>query len=357
MDTSKSNQKQKQKIIFLFVIPFIIATLLSCSLLPSNTDNSAELTSQAISVQQTLVAQQSEQQMQSTIQAQQTIIAGQSVSETQAAQQPESPPTEAIVATQEPQQPPAEPPTSSTEGKPQIPDNFDELIKSADIVLYEDMNTEPKTLRYVKAALDNLGLNYKDDGNAKGWYKSDLLGGAPDGEPWDLIIMASEARSGMSGEFFDYLNKALNDGSSVIIETWYLDQVANGKASNITSRCGFAYQKDWVMVPIQNMVMFPLDPTNPILHRPNDGLKFSDIMNYWESSDVGDLIKLTGKGDAKLLLGTVATDKTKNGTVAVCLDGKLIWQTFCSHNLSYDDAVPLWENYIYNALAAKLLGD
>jgi len=353
----------KKTIIRLFIGFSILFVIASCTIqLPGKTSNEGtEQTQQAINVQQTILAQQSEQQMQGTIQAQQATIAAQSALATSQAQS--SSPSADIVATQvaqssqsPPQTQPAQPsPPPPTTNSGEIPDNFDEMIKSANIVLYEDMITERNTLRYVKAALDNLGLNYKDDGNAKGWFKADLLNGTKDGKPWDLVIMASESKSGMSGEFFDYLNQVLNKGSSVIIETWYLDSVANGKASLITSRCGFAYQKDWVMVLPENMAMYPLDSENPILHNPNDGLTFSDILNYWAYDDIGDLIKLTGKGDAKLLLGTKPTEKDKYGTLVVCLDGKLIWQTFCSHNLSYDEMVPVWENYIYNSLKARFM--
>jgi hypothetical protein len=298
-----------------------------------------------------MLAQQGEQQIQETIQAQEAIIATQSALAT--SQHQTNSQTTSETQTIQSTQPLAVSPQPEVEKE--VPDNFDEMLKSANIVLYEDMITERNTLRYVKAALDNLGLNYKDDGNAKGWFKSDLLNGTKDGKPWDLVIMASESKSGMSGEFFDYLNQVLNKGSSVIIETWYLDSVANGKASLITSRCGFAYQKDWAMVLPENMAMYPLDPESPILHNPNDGLTFSDILNYWANDDIGDLVKLTGKGDAQLLLGTKPTEKDKYGTLVVCLDGKLIWQTFCSHNLSYDEMVPVWENYIYNSLKARLL--
>lgn len=348
--------KPNRKSVFrLFISLSILFLIVACTFqLPGSTSNEeAEQTQQAIRVQQTMLAQQSNQKIQGTLQAQQATIAAQSALATSNAQTNIQPTLDA--QTTQPEQPiPSSPPlpTSSVE---EIPENFDEMMKSANIVLYEDMITEPKTLRYVKAALDNLGLQYKDDGNAKGWFKSDLLNGTETGKPWDLVIMASESKAGMSGEFFEYIDQALKKGSSVIIETWYLDSVANGKASLITSRCGFAYQKDWKMVKPANMAMYPLAPENPILHTPNDGLTFSDILNYWADDDIGDLVKLTGKGDAKLLLGIKPSEKNQDGTLVVCLDGKLIWQTFCSHNLSFNEMVPVWENYIYNALMARLL--
>jgi hypothetical protein len=354
-----------KNILRLLIGTSILIFLLACRIqLPgSGTDQGMEQTQQAVSVQQTMLAQQSEQQMQGTLQAQQATIAAQSALATSQAQSNE--PAVDVVATQVAQssqstqqtQPKQSPPPSTTNGG-EIPDNFDEMMKSANILLFEDIVNYPSLYRYVKTALDNMGLNYKDDGSAKGWFKSGILANAPDGEPWDLIIMAAESKSAMSGEYLEYLNQALNRGSAMIIETWYLDSVASGKASLISTRCGFTYQKDWSDVPPSKMAMFPLDPADPILHRPNDGISFTDVTDVWAYGyDIGDFIKLNGKGDAKLIVGTIATDKNKNGTVVVCLDRKLIWQNFSSHQLTYDSMVPVWENYIYNALAAKLLGD
>jgi hypothetical protein len=59
--------------------------------------------------------------------------------------------------------------------------------------------------QYVKKTLDMMGLKYKWDGNAVGRFKSDLLNGGPDGQPWDLVILAIEARGNVSGEYFEYL--------------------------------------------------------------------------------------------------------------------------------------------------------
>ena len=360
---TKRTTPTHKKILSVLIGITILFVVIACTIeLPGGTSNNQgiEQTQQAISIQQTLMSQEQEQQMQGTVQAQQATIAAQSALATQQAQQAAVAPTENIPPTQAVQPPqetePVQQPKASN-GSEQIPENFDEMMKSASILLYEDIVNYPNLYRYVKSALDNMGLNYKDDGSAKGWFKSDILANGPNGKPWDLIIMAAESKKGISGEYFEYLNQALNQGSALILETWYLDSVANGKASMITSRCGIAYQKDWSSVPPSKMVMFPLDPADPILHQPNEGVSFTDVTDVWAYNfDIGDLIKLTGKGDAKLIVGTNATDKTKNGTVAVCMDRKLIWQTFSSHDITYDEMVPVWENYIYNVLAAKLLG-
>ena len=242
------------------------------------------------------------------------------------------------------------------------PEELRTKMKSANILLYEDMVGNLDTNRYVKDTLDNMGLSYKDDGSAEGWLKSDLSGGAPNGKPWDLVILANEAKSNVSGEFFEYVNDALDSGASVIMEVWYLDKSYTGTASTILARCGIDFQANFYKIPPARMVMFPLDFTHPVLQEPNAGMSFTDTTSYWWDDsgqvayDVGDLVKLSGGGDAQLLLGTQATEKSTHGTLAVCLDGRLTIQTFSSHNLTFNSMQPLWENYIYNALKVRFEG-
>jgi hypothetical protein len=231
-----------------------------------------------------------------------------------------------------------------------------EKMKKANILLYEDMVANLDTNRYVKETLDKMGLTYKDDGNASGWLKSDLNSGAPNGQPWDLVIVANESKANISGEFFEYVMDALDAGSSVIMEVWYLDDTFSGTASTLLERCGIAFGADWVRIPPTRMIMFPLDSSHPVLQEPNSGLGFTDVTSYWWDDsgaidyDIGDLVKLTGSGDADLLLGTKATEKSTHATLTVCMDGQLTLQTFSSHQLTFKTMEPLWENYIYNAL-------
>jgi len=41
------------------------------------------------------------------------------------------------------------------------------------------------------------------------------------------------------------------------------------------------------------------------------------------------------------------------GLVAECLDGRMIWQTFSTHDYKDQEMTSLWMNYIYNALQAR----
>ena len=256
------------------------------------------------------------------------------------------------------------PPPQPTEPAPAA--EFDEAAyqewkTTAKILLYEDMTARLDTVRYVKLTLDEMGLRYKDDGSAYGWLLDDLAGGPQDGDQWDLIIIAAEDKDGIKADFFTPALKAIDAGTPVILETWYLDGAYSGSASGLLARCGVGYEADWERIPPSNAAMFALSPDNPVLQRPNSGLGFSATTNFWWdpngiiSYDIGDLMKLSPDSNATLLIGTKAGDKLTHGTAAVCMDGMLILQTFSSHLLTYKSMSPLWENYIDNALRARFL--
>ena len=374
----------------LFVVTLILAVA-ACGLPTSGIDAAGQQTLMAVSVQATLNAQQSAQGMQATMDAQQATLVAQAAQSTLIAQQmtqvaqQAAPPTADLAATQVAQSvqatlaaaQPTQAPVVQTEapagtsggasgGSGTGPtQDFESWTQTAEILLYEDMVNNVNTSRYVKDTLEAMGLPYDDVGSAKGWLKERLLSGGPGGKGYDLVIIAAEVKSGVQGEFFEYVNDALNMGSAVILEVWYLDSTAGGKASTLLMRCGLEYQRDWSVdngTPVDRLVMFPLVSDSPLLHEPNDGVRFTKVSDYWLAEarrlgwgavNLGDLLKLAPGSDATLVVGQLGTEDRSHGTVAVCEDGRMIWQTFSSHQLSRDTGMPVWENYIYNALKAR----
>jgi len=342
-----------EKLCILLLLTLMLA---SCDAF-STVDSSVDETQTAISIQQTQVAEKlnvlSAEDRQATIDAQ-AALGGQdtSVEETPETgvevtqQQPDS-------ATQTTQ------PTNTPE--PTEPADLESSIKSANILLYEDMVNYTDTNRYVKDTLDDMGLNYKDDGSAKGWLKADIASGAPGGKPWDLVILAAEAKTGPQGEFFGYVLDALDKGSSVIMEVWYLERTFNGSASAMLSRCGVQFENDWRKVPPSAMVMFPMDASHPIMFEPNT-LSFTNVTSYWWDEDgekvydIGDTVKIGSGGDARILLSNSTLYENSHGTLTVCIDDRLILQTFSSHQISFDNMKLAWENYINHALKVRFTG-
>jgi len=312
-----------------------------------------------INVKQTLLAQQ-----QLDREIEQTVLAGTAPAQ---ALTPEpsatlAPTVKALQTTEPAVQ---ETPTpQSTEPAPAV--EFDEAAyqewkKTAKILLYEDMTARLDTVRYVKLTLDEMSLSYKDDGSAYGWLLDDLASGPQDDGEWDLIILAAEDKDGIKADFFAPALKAIEAGTPVILETWYLDGAYSGSASGILSRCGVSFEANWERIPPSSAAMFALSSDNSVLTQPNSGLNFSATTNFWWdpngiiSYDIGDLMKLSPDSSATILIGTKAGDQLTHGTSMVCVKGMLILQTFSSHLLTYKSMSPLWENYIDNALRTRFL--
>lgn len=287
----------------------------------------AEMTAQAESGQ----AQDAAQATQSAIQTQVALAAQQTV---QAGQPTAAPPTEAPTATLPPQE------------------SFEEWLPNAGILLYEDMAGNFNTTRYIKAALDGMGLRYVDVGDALGNYKDQLLSNGPGGQGWDLIISGKELRTAVSGEFYTYLNDALNEGSSVIIEEWDLDSIWAGKFSSIMSRCGVEFQSDWRNKPLDEQLLWAVEGGSPIFHYPNEGISLRNPTGYW-TGDLGDLLRLSPGSQAVPLWSARTNTRDTYLTAVACLDNRLIIQTYSSHDYGKDRIVRMWQNYIYNALQAR----
>ncbi len=361
----------QKRIILMVSLCLLFLALVACSP-QATTDPSLSQTQVAMQVQMTVMAQQMEDSVQATVQAQNATAAFTSAQATLNAQAPEPTAvpqidyaaTQAVmeatqtalaqpVATQLPAEPTL---LAATETPVDEAADLESFMKSASILLYEDIVYNPDTTRYVKRTLDEMGLTYVDTGSAIGRFKSQLLTGGPGGKGWDLIIIASEAKSGASGEFYQYASEALDKGSSVIYELWYLDEKMGANGEALLSRCGVEFQRDWSMVPPEREVMFPVNDSHPIMHEPNDGLTFTKVTDYWAYMyDIGDLLRksMTG-GDATILVGTIGTESTNHGTLTVCVDDQLVLQTFSTHQISYDVMRRVWENYIYHGLKTRL---
>jgi hypothetical protein len=348
-------------------IPLGLVILLFLGMIGCNFSYASETLQQtqtAIVVQQTDLATKATQNSNATATAQQATTNAQVV-----------PPTPDLAATQVAAsvqqtlaaQPPAgntSPETSPTEAPPipptpAPPADLDAQIKQASILVYEDIVNKPSLTPYVDKTVKAMGLqNVKYDGSAKGWLKNDLVSGGQGGKPWDLVILAIEARGEVSGEYFEYLNNVLQQGSAVILEAWHLDDISEGTISPILIKCGVQVYPYFPKTgTINDIVLWPLNPSHPVLNQPNSGLSFTKVLDTWLSSfDLGSLMALTGKGDAQLLLGTNAKETYMDGALAVCMGGQLTLQTFSSHSFSYNTMYPMWENYIYNALKWRFSG-
>jgi len=227
-------------------------------------------------------------------------------------------------------------------------DPDERLLKSVRILLFEDMSASPY-IRIAKEALDTGGYFYQDVGSAKGWFKTLLLSD----QEWDLIIAAAEADRDFGGEFFEYIDDRVGRGAAAIVENWDFDLAPTGKAGQLLNRCGVRFQTDWYEPNLR--VFFWLQPDHPVFHQPNSiPPALRNARRIWRG-DIGDLLEYSTSGstdenDVVLLAGTNPNQKNSNGVLVSCLDGRLIIQTFRTHEYHHDDMLMLWQNYIYNTL-------
>ncbi|MFM8322968.1 MAG: hypothetical protein ACKOC5_18820 [Chloroflexota bacterium] len=338
--------------------------LLACAVNLSSKDSppagpgGLELTQTAMSIQQTAIAGQN-----SALAAAQTAAAAQAtlpptpdLPATQAAlaaQLTQAAPAPLPVALDTPVLPtdrPSQPAPQASPAPPQDDAGFEAWKKDARILVYEDIVVDSSVVPYLRKLLPKLGLEHEWVGNAMGKLKDGMLY-----ENWDLIIIAAETRSGVSGEYFDYMRDVLDKGTPFVLEAWYLDRVYQGAVGPILDQCGVAVDPYVPTTKTTNDVtQYALVDSHPILDRPNSGLTFTEGYSFWlRSGDLGSLMSLTGAGDAQLLLGIDRRSRQQGGTLATCLDGLLTLQTFSSHSFPYDVMAPLWENMIDKALRVR----
>jgi hypothetical protein len=310
----------------IFLVVLIFASL-ACSLAgvtqsPAPASGIDE-TKIALSVQGTVMANQLTAQAAQLQNAQQQPTA-----------QPQIQPTSAPPPTNAPPPPPPTVQATPTE-------DMAARIKDAKILVYEDAASAGLG-EWVKSTLNLMGLNYTHDADALGNFMSHLNSSTP----WDLIIVAGESRSGVQGEFWDIIApKVTRDKTALIVEMWYLENTANGRIQALTSECGIEYQSTKKFVES----IYTLDTSNPIFSTPNGGFALTNYVGYWTDKG-GDYVRLTGGGDATLLAGGLPNEKSRYGLLTSCIGGRVIFQTFSTHDYHREDMQMLWENYIVNTL-------
>lgn len=332
-----------RKVLVLLGILILSLLLGSCSL-PFLNDPSLENTRVALAIQQTSLAMS---------QAQAEIGQVQPVQE-----QPQEQPTytpyptyTSEVAVQPTEEPPQEEEPAPTE-EPQPAVSFEEWMKGANILVYDAMYGRGDT-PVIQNAIEGLGLgrNVKNVGNAIGDFLSEMNSAMA----WDLIIVGSEYRSQVQGEVFDVLVTQIDRGSAIILETWYIDQVYNGRIQPVMQRCGITFHQDWWRDRNTNLntyLIYLLEPSDPLFSQPNT---ISMLIPYdirW-IEDVGDTVETIPGSGAVLLAGRLPKEYNSYGLITECLDGLMVWQTFSTHDYKDQEMINLWQNYVYNTLRAR----
>jgi hypothetical protein len=171
-----------------------------------------------------------------------------------------------------------------------------------------------------------------------------------------LIIVGAESRDSISGDYFDILGDQMDRGSSVIIEIWYIDDVASGRIQPLMQRCGIAFQRDFWRNPGDNLndfLVYLLEPSDPMFSQPNSISLLAPYDIMWDY-DIGDYVQVTsGSSNAILLAGGYPQRYNDFGLLVDCMDGRMVWQLFSTHDYKTQDMINLWQNYVYNTLLAR----
>ncbi|GAB4479202.1 MAG: hypothetical protein Kow0088_19840 [Anaerolineales bacterium] len=239
---------------------------------------------------------------------------------------------------------------------PSRPSTLEELRKGARILLYEDiLKSQANLERYVKRALDDGGYTYLDTKGNPDRLKENILFGTT---TWDLIIISAEASGKTPPEDFEFLVSHLQNETALILEMWDMDDILTGKIQAvpkmkwILDTCGVDFQTDWYN-PSSRQV-FVLQPQHPLLNQPNriDQLENAGIV--WRG-DIGDLLKIKRVnnqivGDATFLVGLTPANANLNGLLTTCMEGRVVIQTFATHEYNREAMIKLWQNYIFHTL-------
>jgi hypothetical protein len=208
-------------------------------------------------------------------------------------------------------------------------------IKTAKILVYEDT---PDIGLWISDALNGMGLKYTHVGDAIGHFMENLNSPVN----WDLIIVGAESKTKIQGEFWDVIGeKVARDKTALIAEVWYLDILSEGKIKAVMANCGIEFQQDW---PLAESIYW-LDSSHPLFSDPNNAMPLINYSRYWPRQ-AGDLIRVSPGSSATLLAGTFQKRKSDYGVMAVCLDGRVVFQTFSNHDYHQDAIIRLWQNYI-----------
>lgn len=329
-----------KRIIFFSLIILVVGLLVGSCSLPSGSDQGLENTRVALAIQQTsLVMDQTR--------------AVQALPPTFTQEAPAQPtytpyPTYTLQVVEE-QAPVVElPPVEES-----VPvESFEDWLEGVSILMYDDMFDLGET-KIIENAIDGLGLgrNTKNVRDAMGNFLSEMNSATQ----WDLIIIGAESRDSISGEYFDVLADQIDRGASIIIEIWYIDDISHGRIQPVMQRCGIAFHRDWWRKPNANLnefLVYLLEPGSPMFSQPNTISMLIPYDIMWVN-DIGDMAKLNPGSDAVLLAGAQPKEYSSYGLLAECLDGRMVWQLFSTHDYKYQDMVNLWQNYIYNTLQAR----
>jgi len=227
-------------------------------------------------------------------------------------------------------------------------------IKTANILVFEDVSDggETELVGRIDRVIEYMGITGGKVVNAHeraATFERFLK----DGTPWDLIIIANESRRSFNTNLISLTIPFLKQKTALIVEAWNLDEDYNTGASFIMDYCGIRVEKNWYRsedYKPEQFLFYNFAQNEPLFFYPNRINIPVRPTAYW-MGDVGDLMNLYPGSRSRFAGGLISNDPSRYGIITVCDEGRVIVQTFSTHDYSYWDTITLWENYITHVLS------
>ena len=241
------------------------------------------------------------------------------------------------------------PPTST----PRVSDAMEARIRNARVLILEDIACDPTLIPRLHTVVENMGMNPENVFNyncATGTFIEHLEAG----EDWDLIIVATEQRTeARFGPIWEMLYEYAQDGTAIIVEAWYLEEIGAGSIQPLLEQCGVRIHADWHRKESDEAYSYVVydiaDNNHRLFNRPKH-VEVPLIPRFYWADDVGDLVEILPVSNAAIIGGLHVGNSLQYGLITECMDRRMVLQTFSTHNYKKTDTLNLWENYIYNTL-------
>jgi hypothetical protein len=269
-------------------------------------------------------------------------------------------PTETLTATPTPlptDTPTPVPTATQTATNTPVPGIADR-IKAANILVFEDLgnaNLVPRISRGIEMLNLSGGQVVNTHGNLAS-FTSNLNSPVA----WDLIIIGAESRDiihlGSLG-VYNQIVRHVESGGALIVEAWNLDEDSSDLTSYIEDKCSIRVEKNWVRQEGSNYADFALYNLNqgvPVFDTPYKiNLPMMPTI-YW-NGDIGDLISKQPGSNALFATGLTSKDPSHYGLLTSCNEGRLLLQTFATHDYRLFETTELWANYVHYVLTNRFI--
>ncbi|MCC6148395.1 MAG: hypothetical protein IT308_12630 [Anaerolineaceae bacterium] len=271
-----------------------------------------------------------------------------------------------ITATPEPTLPPTETSLPTDTPTPDITPTLNPVeqtrqlearIKAANVLIYDEPDVPGRLVPRLSKAIAGMGFSGGAVVNTSNYLGNfDRLLRT---QTWDLVVLSVENRSrteiGSLG-LLDPLSNHLARGGALVVETWNLDEDQSALAGLLLNVCSAHVEKDWHRAADYTYADFLIPafkPDSPVFSTPYAiNLPLRPTV-FWPG-DAGDLLRLDTTGSSQILAGVLSTDPNNYGVLTSCLNGRMILQTFSTHDYPLYETVHLWQNMMHYTLANSL---